>query len=246
MSATESTNDKLLPERQPRRVTTYLAILIIVIQILVSIVTYPFLPPMVPSHWNAAGQVDAYIPKLFNAILFPLMSIGLFFLIRGFLAISPRLGNQPKYANLEVINIINVGVLLLLLVIQLTTTSIALGFPVDITLVLGLAMSLLFIFIGNYMGKLRRNFWGGIRTPWTLASDTTWERTHRLGGWLFVLGGLLGLVLSFVPALRLGAIIVIPLIVVFVLVVYSYFAYQRYVVNGQEPLSPPFDTESGV
>jgi len=63
MSATESTNDKLLPERQPRRITTYLAILIIVIQVLVSLVTYPFLPPMVPSHWNAAGQVDAYIPN---------------------------------------------------------------------------------------------------------------------------------------------------------------------------------------
>jgi uncharacterized membrane protein len=246
MSATESTNDKILPERPPRRVTTYLALLIIVIQVLVSVVTYPFLPPMVPSHWNLAGQVDAYIPKLFNAILFPLMSIGLFFLIRGLLAISPRLGNQPKYANLEVINIINVGVLLLLLVIQLTTTSIALGFPVDITLVLGLTISLLFIFIGNYMGKLRRNFWGGIRTPWTLASDTVWERTHRLGGWLFVLGGLLGLVLSFFPALRIWAVIVIPLTIALVLVVYSYFAYQRYVVNGQEPLSPPFDTGSGV
>jgi uncharacterized membrane protein len=246
MNSTESTNDKILPDRPPRRITTYLALLIIVIQVLVSLVTYPFLPPMVPSHWNAAGQIDAYIPKLFNAILYPLMSLGLYILIRGLFAIGPRLGNQPKYSNLEVINIILVGVLLLMLVVQLTTTSIALGFPVDITLVVCLAISLLFMFIGNYMGKLRRNFWGGIRTPWTLASDTIWERTHRLGGWLFVLGGLLGLVLSFVPALRLGAIIVIPLIVVFVPVVYSYFAYQRYVVNGHEPLSPPFDTGSGV
>jgi uncharacterized membrane protein len=246
MDSTESTNDKIQPKPSHRRLTTYLALLIMVLQVLISLVTYPFLPAMVPSHWNAAGQIDAYMPKLFNAILFPLMSIGIYFLIRGLYAISPRLGNQPKNANLEVINIILVGVLLLMLVVQLTTTAAALGVPIDITLVMGISMSLLFIFIGNYMVKLRRNFWGGIRTPWTLASDTVWERTHRFGGWLFVMGGLLMLVLSFIPALRIGAIIIIPLTVALVPVVYSYFAYQRYVVQGEEPLSPPFDTGSEV
>jgi uncharacterized membrane protein len=176
MNSTEDTNGKIQSERPPKRISTYLAILIIALQILISLVTYPFLPPMVPSHWNAAGQVNAYMPKLLNAILFPLMSIGLYIIIRGLYAISPRLGNQPKNANLEVINIILVGILLLMLVIQLTTTALTLGVPVDITLVMCLSVNLLFIFMGNFMGKLRRNFWGGIRTPWTLASKSVPQR----------------------------------------------------------------------
>jgi immunity protein, SdpI family len=100
----------------------------------------------------------------------------------------------------------------------------------------------LFIFLGNYMGKLRRNFWAGIRTPWTLTSDVVWERTHRLGGWFFVLAGLSGVIMSFTPALHLWGLIVVILIVVIVLFVYSYVIYQHYTVEGKEPLSPPFDS----
>jgi uncharacterized membrane protein len=135
-----------------------------------------------------------------------------------------------------------VGVLLFMLIVQLTTTALALGVPIDLPFVLCLSISVLFIFLGNYMGKLRRNFWAGIRTPWTLASDVVWERTHRLGGWLFVATGLLGVIMSFIPALRLWGLMVVLVIVVIVLVVYSFVSYQRYTVDGKEPLSPPFDS----
>lgn len=238
MNTTDNTNDKIQPESSPRPIMTYIAILIMAAQLLISVVTYPLLPAIVPSHWNMAGQVDAYSSKLFISIFFPLLSVGLYTFTRGLFIIGPRLGNQPKYANLAVINIILVGVLLLMLVMHLASTAISLGMPIDITLVVSLSVNLLFIFIGNYIVKLRRNFWGGIRTPWTLASDTVWERTHRLGGWMFVLGGLLGLVLSFIPPLRFWSLISITLIVSLVPIVYSYIAYQRYVVNGNPPFPP--------
>jgi len=96
------------------------------------------------------------------------------------------------------------------------------------------------------MGKLRRNFWAGIRTPWTLTSDVVWERTHRLGGWLFVLTGLLGVMMSFVPALRLWGLMAVLVIVVVVLVFYSFVIYQRFTIEGKEPLSPPFDPGDSV
>jgi uncharacterized membrane protein len=92
------------------------------------------------------------------------------------------------------------------------------------------------------MGKLRRNFWAGIRTPWTLASDVARELTHRLGGWLFVLTGLLGVIMSFIPGLRLWGFMAVLFIVIIVLIAYSYVIYQRNTVDGKEPLSPPFDT----
>jgi uncharacterized membrane protein len=250
MSQNDDAGDKATPggnHLSSMSPATLLAVLIIVAQVLVSIVTYPFMPDSVPSHWNAAGQVNGYLPKLVNALLFPLMSLGIYLLVRVLMTVGPRLGYQnQRQASIGVVNLILDGVLLFMLIIQLTTTAIALGVPIDVTFVISLSISVLFIFLGNYMGKLRRNFWAGIRTPWTLTSDVVWERTHRLGGWLFVLTGLLGVIMSFVPALRLWGLIVVLLIVVVVLVVYSFVIYQRYTVEGKEPLSPPFDTGDRV
>jgi uncharacterized membrane protein len=246
MNSTEDSGDKVTPSRN--RITSMspaelLAWLIIIVQILVSIVTYPFLPDSVPSHWDASGQVNGYLPKLVNALLYPLLSIGIYALVRVLTTVGPRLGYQnQRKASIGVINLILDGVLLFMLIVQLTTTAVAVGVPIDLPFVICLSISLLFIFLGNYMGKLRRNFWAGIRTPWTLTSDAVWERTHRLGGWLFVLTGLLGVIMSFIPALRLGGLLVVILIVVIVLIVYSYVIYQRYTVEGKEPLSPPFDS----
>jgi immunity protein, SdpI family len=249
MSPIENTGDKASPDDNQISMSpaTLLAVLIIVAQILVSIATYPFMPDSVPSHWNAAGQVNGYMPKLVNALLFPLMSTGIYVLVRVLMTVGPRLGYQnQRRTSIGVVNLILVGVLLFMLILHLTTTSIALGVPIDLPLVICLSISLLFIFLGNYMGKLRRNFWAGIRTPWTLASDVVWERTHRLGGWLFVLGGLLGVIMSFVPMLRLWGLMAVLLVIVVVLVVYSFVTYQRYTVEGKEPLSPPFDTGDRV
>jgi uncharacterized membrane protein len=242
MNPSENNGDKLTPRTTFFTPAILFALLIIAAQILVSLVTYPFLPATVPTHWNAAGQVDSYTPKWVNAVLFPLISIGVYVLIRLLLAAGPRLGYQnSRRANMEIVNLIINGVLLLMLVLQLVVTAFSLGMNIDINFVVILSISILFIFIGNYLGKLRRNFWAGIRTPWTLASDAVWERTHRFGGWLFVIGGLLGVIMSFIPVLRVWGFIVVVVAIVVILYVYSYIAYQRYTVEGHEPLSPPFD-----
>jgi len=243
MDRPEKDAEKITREPRTYSPITLFALLIIVAQILVSLATYPFLPNVVPSHWDAAGHINGYLPKWGHAILFPAMSLGIYILIRVLITAGPRLGYQNQRSTPEVVNLILVAALLFMLIIQLTVTAIALSFPIDITFVISLCISLLFMFIGNYLGKLRRNFWAGIRTPWTLASGVVWERTHRLGGWLFVVGGLLGVIMSFVPPLRpWGLFVVIGLIVV-VLCIYSYIIYQRYTVDGREPLSPPFDSE---
>ena len=241
MDPTIDNNEKIVPERSASHNLTYLILFIIALQVIVSVATYPFLPAIVPSHWDAAGQVNGYTPRWLNAILWPGISIGIYLLIHVLNTVSPRLSNQGQRANKNIINLLLVGILLFMLIVQLATTAIILGFPVDITVVISVALSLLFIFLGNFMGKLRRNFWGGIRTPWTLTNETVWERTHRLAGWLFVGGGILGLVVSFIPGVRLYGIIVIVLAASFIPVIYSYFVYQRVVVQGKQPLSPPFE-----
>ena len=242
MEPSNNAGDKVTPKASVFNATTILALLIIVAQVLISAGTYPFLPPSVPSHFDASGQINGYMPKLLYAILFPGMSILLFIIMRFAMQVGPNLGyRSQRRANTQIVSLILVGILLFMLVIQLLTTAYALGAKVDISLVVELAVSVLFIFLGNYLGKLRRNFWAGIRTPWTLASDIVWERTHRLGGWLFVLVGLIGLITSFFPPLRFYGLFVPLILVVVILVVYSYIAYQRYTVEGKEPLSPPFN-----
>jgi uncharacterized membrane protein len=242
MEPSDNSDSKVTPHLISVDPSTLLALLIVVAQILIAVGTYPFLPDSVPSHFNAAGQVNGYLPKWINAILFPGISLALFFILRFAMQISPRLGNaNQRRANTQVVNLILVGILLFMLVIQLTITAYALGLPVDISFVISLAISVLFVFLGNFLGKLRRNFWAGIRTPWTLASDIVWERTHRLGGWLFVLVGLIGIVTSFFAPLRIWGLMVPLILAIVITVVYSYIAYQRYTVEGREPLSPPFD-----
>jgi uncharacterized membrane protein len=73
-----------------------------------------------------------------------------------------------------------------LLVAQLVTLAQVFHLPINVSFIMALTLSAMITYMGNYMGKLRRNFWAGIRTPWTLVNDTVWERTHRFGGWLFV------------------------------------------------------------
>lgn len=186
MSPSENSGDKATPGANSISMspTTLLAVLLIVAQVLVSVATYPFMPDSVPSHWNAAGQVNGYLPKLVNALLFPLMSAGIYLLVRVLMNVGPRLGYQnQRLASVGVVNLIMVGVLLFMLIIQLTTTAIALGNPIDLPFVISLSISVLLMFIGNYMGKLRRNFWAGIRTPWTLARKNVPQRLLFADRW---------------------------------------------------------------
>jgi uncharacterized membrane protein len=97
---------------------------------------------------------------------------------------------------------------------------------VPISLIAALSVGVLLMVIGNYMGKLRKNFFIGIRTPWTLASDAVWERTHRFAGPLFVAAGAAWIGLSFVHA-RPGWMLV-PVIAAAVLPgIYSFVLYRR-------------------
>ncbi|HCI81323.1 MAG TPA: hypothetical protein DHW02_16715 [Ktedonobacter sp.] len=212
---------------KPSLCMTIGATLIVATQILVSLVTYPFLPSIVPSHWNAIGQIDGYAPKVLLAILWPLVSAASYSFLILMMSISPRLGFQRPEKTQAITQQLSLATLLFLLVIQLTATAIALGFHIDITFIISLGLSILLIFTGNYMGKLRRNYWAGIRTPWTIASDVVWERTHRFASWLFVGTGLVGIAMSFVPIAHIWAMIALFIVVSVIPALYSYKIYRQ-------------------
>lgn len=142
----------------------------------------------VPIHWNAAGEIDGYAGKTVGLLLVPLLTLGLAGLFIAIPRIDPRGDNILR--SWEAYRIIWIGMLVLMLAIQAITVLAAFGRGVDAGFLIPAGVGVLFIFIGNSMGKIRPNYMVGVRTPWTLASELSWNKTHRLAGWLFVaLGG---------------------------------------------------------
>lgn len=241
MNNPNSAGEKIRPHGMLDQPADILIWVIITLQILIALCAYPFLPARVPIHYGISGQATAYAPKWVASVLFPGINIMIWFIGVRQIA-GPYLGGRTlQAANARWRSTLYVGVILFLFVLQSATTALNLGVNVDLIFLLNLSLSVLFIFMGNYLGKLRRNFWMGIRTPWTLASEEVWERTHRVGGWLFVACGLLCLPLSFVPLLRLWVIIPLLLLMAIFLFLYSYLCYQQQMEREPEPLARPFD-----
>jgi len=245
MNMSRDTGDKITPKPAFQGSIDMVVRVIIAIQVVVAVYGFAVLPDIVPIHWGGNGQANGYGPKWMGTFLYPLMSTGIYVLIRVLMVAGPRLGGREHVAvNLRIGKMMTAGVMLLLLIIQLSTIAQTLVVGFNMTMVVMLALSVLFIFMGNYMGKVRRTFWMGIRTPWTLASSVVWERTHRLGGWLFVAAGLIGIPCSFIPPLQLWGILVPIIAISIYLYLYSYICYQRVTPKQNEPLSPQFDEDN--
>lgn len=189
-------------------------------------VLYERLPERVPTHWNVRGVADGFTPKPWGPFVLPLVMLGVLALLAALPRISPRGYRMDRF--LRVYGILQTSILAFLFLVTLLSLLAGVGAPVSMERAILAATGLLFIVLGNFMGKLTKNFFVGIRTPWTLASDEVWLRTHRLGGKAFVLAGA-----GFVLAGLLGGGAVVPLIVaalvaaVVIPIVFSYVLYRR-------------------
>ena len=171
--------------------------LLIVVMLAISAYAWVRLPAGVtmPTHWGLDGQPDGYSGKTVGLLMLPLTAVLVALLFLLITRIEPRQKNLRLSARAY--TIIVVASLGLLVVLHGLLVATALGAHLDVTLLLSLGLGALFLIIGNYLGKLRSNFFAGIRTPWTLSSDLSWDRTHRFGGKLFMLLGVILLLALF-------------------------------------------------
>ena len=167
----------------------WIPLFIIAAALAASAVVYPDLPERVPTHWNLKGEVDGWSPRAWGAWLMPVVIAFVWALMRWLPAIDPRRRNYEKFGG--TFEGIMLSVMVFMLILHGITLAAALGYPVAMERVAPAATGLLFIVIGNLLPRARSNWFVGIRTPWTLSSDRVWEKTHRVGGRLFVLGGIL-------------------------------------------------------
>ena len=212
------------------RTANMLSLVMVLALAVMAAVLWGRLPEPMPSHWNAAGEVDGTMPRLPGTLLLVALPLFVVLMFRLIPAISPKGFRTDQFTG--VVNLLQVITVLFTAGVSAVVLLAAIGVNVDMPLVVTSGTGVLLIAIGNQLGKVRKNFFIGIRTPWTLASDEVWAKTHRLGGWMMVLagvvmlaGGILGLspILTFLPVV----------VLVLVPVVYSYFAYRQ--IEGFAP-----------
>lgn len=202
-----------------------LPLALIVFIFLVSALFYSSLPDQVPSHWNIQGEVDDWSSKGFFVWFYPLLTLGIYLLMFFLPRIDPLRKNYLKFAPPYFW--FRTVLVLFFVLLYLYSLFAALGGQLNINYFIIPAISLLFIVIGLFLPKIKKNYFVGIRTPWTLHSEKVWDETHRIGGRFFVLAGLIALLSLLLPeSLSFFVLIGGIMICVLIPVVYSYFAFK--------------------
>ena len=171
------------------------ALAVVATIVVLALVFGPLLPDPVPSHFDLLGNVDHYMPRANFLLMIVGVAVGLYLGLTFVPFIDPFWKSiQPRYYVLMLIRDFILG--FVLVVFLLTVFASRDGhLPLNM---LGVSMGVLFALIGNYLPRVPRNWFFGIRTPWTLVSDTVWQRSHVLGGAMFVASGVLTALLSLV------------------------------------------------
>ena len=209
------------------RTTTIIVLIMIAAATLAGLLLWSRLPDQMASHWNVNDQVDGYMPKFWGVFLLPLITLGMFLLFLVLPSIDPMKANIAQFR--EVFNLFIVFIVGFMIYLYSLTLAWSLGysnFRMSSAMLPGIG--LLFILIGFMMRQARRNFFIGIRTPWTLSSDTVWNETHRVGAVLFMICGALAVIGGFFGGITAFWMLFAPIMVsTLFLLVYSYVLYQR-------------------
>jgi len=198
---------------------------IILVALAVSVVFYPRMPEKMATHWGAEGQVDGYTSKVFGVFFMPVLMT----VIALVFAVIPKI--DPLKANIEKFRNYYDGFIILflifLLAIHYQVILWNLGIRISPNRFLPVAVGLLFFYIGILCDNAKRNWFVGIRTPWTLSSDRVWEKTHKIGGKLFKIAGIVVFAGIFFPDYAMLFIVIPAILVGIYTTIYSCLEYRK-------------------
>jgi uncharacterized membrane protein len=199
--------------------------IILIVSFALSLFAYDRVPEQIISHWGANGEPNGYMQKDLGLFLVPLIGVALAII----LVIVPKLDPLKKNVQsfIKHYNMIIVVILGFLLYIHALTIIANLGYEIDMGQALSPAFAVLMYFIGALITKTKRNYFIGIRTPWTLESDHVWEKTHEIGGRLFKASGIIALFGIILTEWAIWLIIIPVIFSAIYSVCYSYYIYKK-------------------
>jgi uncharacterized membrane protein len=198
---------------------------IVLLSVVITAIVFPRLPETIPTHWNTNGDIDGWSGRWFVWML-PVALAMLWAMIRWLPAIDPRGANYARFAGAFE----GIFILLMLFIfgLHVVILSAALGKDVSVERLAPAGLGLLLIGLGILLPRARPNWFVGIRTPWTLSNDRVWERTHRFGGQLFIVAGVLIVIAAFISSrLAFPVMIWSCALAAVILLVYSFVAWRQ-------------------
>lgn len=203
-----------------------LAILAVVIA--VAIYAYVELPSdkQYPVHWSFKGEPDRYGSKLEVVLIGPIATAFIYVLTAVLPKLDPKKANYPKFKGEYILmRQIIMGVLAAVYIIGIMA---AFGKPVRVDVWVPAIVGVLFVVLGNYMSRIKQNWFAGIKTPWTLSNEKVWEKTHRFGGRAFVIAGLIFVLNSFTGFItNIWIFLALLLGLTLSPILYSYYIYKK-------------------
>ena len=201
------------------------SILLTVVSLLLSLTVFSSLPEQIPAHWNVHGTVDRFAPKL-TVFIFPGIIFLITILFQFMRRTDPNSDNYDKFQREYHRYTFVIG--LVFFAVQIMTIAAAFRMDFNVNLIFCLGIGSLFIFIGNLLPKTKHNYFIGIRTPWTLADEQNWFRTHRLAGKIWVLVGLIVALTALAPeSFQVPVFLTILAVMVVTPFVYSYTEFRK-------------------
>lgn len=201
--------------------TLIAASLFILLPAVVGLVLWNRLPDRIPTHFGTDNQVNGWSSKPMAVLGMPFLMLAIEFFCAFFANADPKRKNINRKMMQMILWIIPV----ISIVACLSCYAVALGISVDIGMLINVMLGIMFIIMGNYMPKLKQNYSAGIKLPWTLNSEENWNRTHRMGSWMFIIGGVAFIINGF---LQSEWILIAFLVAVGVIPTgYSYYLYKK-------------------
>ncbi|WKZ36771.1 MAG: SdpI family protein [Anaerolineales bacterium] len=209
------------------KLTAILVLILVAAAVIAGALLWNQLPGQMASHWNANDEVDGYMSKFWGVWMMPLVTLGMFALFLAIPNIDPLKANIAQFRG--VFNLFILFITAFMLYIHGLTLAWNLGYQnFRMSAAMLPFMGILFIAVGYMLRQAKRNWFIGIRTPWTLSSDTVWDKTHQLGSVLFMASGVFAFLGAFFGGPTAVWLTLAPVLgsAVF-LVIYSFVLYQR-------------------
>jgi len=208
------------------KTTLIISVVLVLIATISGILLWNQMPEQVASHWGTNDQVNGYMPRFWGVFLMPIITTLMLTLFLVIPSIDPLKANiQQFHESFNTFIALIIAFMVYIHVLTLVWNTGYTNFRMSSAMLP--AMGLLFIFTGRLVSQAKRNYFIGIRTPWTLSSDTVWNETHRLGGKLFVGAGVLSLMGAFFPRYAIWFVMLPVMGASLFTVVYSYILFQR-------------------